>query len=136
MISTILCTSIGFLPPVVSAHLPTVRSVTITWTQPEFSLPVVGYRVHVTRRTGSNSQVLCPSFVEEDQSTTTSPSVTTSTFTGFQEFSIYTVRVTANFSPAFGLPGALMATGSEIFTTLSSGEYRNETCMCIKDLLL
>ena len=110
------------LPSVVSTPSPTVTSVTITWTQPEFSLPVVGYTVTVTRVTGSG-QVLCPSFVEEDQSTTTSPSVTTTTFTGLREFSSYTVGVTANFTPAFGLPGALMATGSVTFTTLSSGEY-------------
>ena len=113
----------GMLPPVVSTPSPTATSVTITWTQPEFSLPVVGYTVTVIRVTGSG-QALCPSFVEEDQSTMTSPSVTTTTFTGLQEFSSYTVRVTANFSPAFGLPGALMAAGSVIFTTLSSGEHR------------
>ena len=117
---------LGNLPPVFSTLLPTATSVPINWTQPEFSLPVVGYTVTVTRFTGSNSQVLCPSFVEEDQSTTTSPGVTTTTFTGLQEFSIYSVRVTANFSLAFGLPGALMATGSVTFTTLSSGEYNGK----------
>ena len=74
----------------------------------------------MTRVTGSG-QVLCPSFVEEDQSTTTSPSVTTTIFTGLQEFSSYTVRVTANFSPAFGL-SAPMAEESMTFTTLSSGK--------------
>ena len=100
---------------------PTATSVTITWTQPEFSLPVVGYTVTVTRLRGNNSQVLCPSFVEEEQSTTTPSSVNTTTFADFQEFSSYLVRVTASFSPAFGLPGELMATGSETFTTLNSG---------------
>ena len=105
-----------------STPSPTAISVTITWTQPEFSLPVVGYTVTVTRVTGS-SQVLCPSFVEEDQSTTTPPGVTTTTFTGLQEFSSYTVRVTASLSPAFGF-FMLMATGSVILTTLSSGEHR------------
>ena len=89
--------------------------------QPEFSLPVVGYTVTVTRHT-EISQALCLSF-QNEQSTTTSPTRTATTFIGLQEFSSYTVRVTANFSPAFGLPGALMATGSETFTTLSSGEH-------------
>ena len=112
----------GNLPPSITAPSSTATSVTITWTQPEFSLPVVGYTVTVTRVTGS-IQVLCPSFVEEDQSTTTSPSVPTTTFTGLQEFSSYTVRVTANRNPAFGLLGALMATESETFTTLRSGEW-------------
>ena len=60
--------------------------------------------------------------MEEDQSTTTSPSVTTTTFTGLEEFSSYIVRVTASFSPAFGLPGALMAIMRAIFTTLISGK--------------
>ena len=110
----------GNLPPVISTHSPTATSVTITWTQPEFSLPVIGYTVTVTRVTGSG-QVLCTSFVEEDQSTTTSPSVTTTTFTGLQEFSSYTVRVTANFTPAFGI-SAPMAEESMTFTTLSSGK--------------
>ena len=112
---------LGNRPPVVSTPSPTVTSVTINWTQPEFSLPVVGYTVTVIRVTGNNSQVLCPSFVEEDQSTTTSPSIATTTFTGLQEFSSYLVRVTANFSLAFGLH-SLPATESETFTTLSSGE--------------
>ena len=123
MIVLLVCTIItGAMPPAISTQLPTVKLVTLNWTQPqpEFSLPVVGYTVTVTRVTG-NGQVLCPSFVEEDQSTTTSPSVTTTTFTGLQEFSSYTVRVTANFSPAFGLTTP-MAEESLTFTTLSSGE--------------
>ena len=112
---------LGNRPPFVSTPSPTATSVTITWTQPEFSLPVVGYTVTVTRHT-EISQALCLSF-QNEQSTTTSPTRTATTFIGLQEFSSYTVRVTANFSPAFGLPGALMATGSETFTTLSSGEH-------------
>ena len=108
------------MPPVISTPSPIATSVTITWTQPEFSLPVVGYTVTVTRVTGSG-QVLCPSFVEEDQSTTTSPSVTTPTFTGLQEFSSYTVRVTANFGNVFGL-FTPMAEENMTFLTLSSGE--------------
>ena len=107
--------------PIISAPSLTAMSVTISWTQPKFNLLVVGYTVTATRHTGS-SQVLCPSFVEEDHSTTTSPSVTTTTFTGLQEFSRYTVRVTANFSPAFGLSSTLIATGSIAFTTLTSGK--------------
>ena len=115
------CIYIGNLAPVISIPSPTATSVTITWTQPEFSLPVVGYTITVTRVTGSG-QVLCTSFVEEEQSTTTSPSVTTTTFTGLQEFSTYTIIVIATFTPAFGLPGALMAAGYETFNTSSSGE--------------
>ena len=112
--------ALGNLSPVISTPSPTATSVTITWTQPEFSLPVVGYTVTVTRVT-EIVQVLCTSF-QNEQSTTTSPTRTATTFTGLQEFSSYTVRVTANFSPAFGLL-TLVATGSETFTTLNSGEY-------------
>ena len=107
--------------PIITTPSPTATSVTITWTQPEFSLPLVGYTVTVTRVTGSG-QVLCPSFMEEDQSTTTSPSVTTTTFTGLQEFSSYTVRVTANFSQAFGI-SIPTAEGGMTFTTMIFGEY-------------
>ena len=115
--SVTLAIDSGRLPPVISTLSPTTTSVTTTWTQPRFSLPVA---VTVIRVTGSG-QVLCPSFEEEDQSTTTSPSVTTTTFTGLQEFSSYTVRITVNFSPAFGL-SSLIATESATFITLSSGE--------------
>ena len=118
--SVTLAIDSGRLSPVISTLSPTTTSATITWTQPEFSLPVVGYTVTVTQVTGSG-QALCPFFVEEDQSMTTSPSVTTTTFTGLQEFSSCTVRVTANFNPAFGL-SLLIATESATFITLSSGE--------------
>ena len=111
---------LGNQPPVVFTPSPTATSVTITWIQPEFSLPVVGYIVTVTRHT-EIGQALCPLFAEEDQSTTTSPSVTTTTFTGLEEFSSYLVRVTANFSSAFGL-SPLIATGNMMFITLRSGE--------------
>ena len=107
-------------PPEISTTSPTATSVTVTWTQPEIPLLVIRYTVTVTRATGSG-QVLCPSFVEEDQSTTTSPSVTTTTFTGLQEFSTYTVRVRVTVSSIFGLTPT--ATGSRIFTTLSACEF-------------
>ena len=111
---------LGDRSPVVSTLSSTATSVTINWSQPEFSLPVVGYTVTVTRHT-EISQALCLSF-QNEQSTTTSPTRTATTFTGLQEFSSYTVRVTATFSPAFGLP-TLAATGSKTFNTLSSSEY-------------
>ena len=121
------------MPPVISTPSSTATSVTITWTQPEFSLPVVGYTVTVTRVTGSG-QVLCPSFEEEDQSTTTSSSVTNTTFTGLQEFSSYTVRVTANFGNVFGL-SAVTAEESLTFTTLSSGKKQELHVWCITSII-
>ena len=46
---------LGTMPPVISLLPITAMSITITWTQPEFefSLPVVGYTVTMTRVTGS-----------------------------------------------------------------------------------
>ena len=109
-------------PPDISTPSPTATSVTITWTQPDFRLPVIGYTVTVTRVTGSG-QVLCPSSVEEKQSTTTSPSVTTTTFTGLQEFSSYTVRVRFRVTASGIFSFANTATGSRIFTTLDAREF-------------
>ena len=112
-----MVTDLITIAPVISTPLLTARSVNISWTQPGFNLTVVGYTVTVTRVTGSG-QVLCPSFVEEDQSTTTSPNVTTITFTGLQESSSYTIRVTVNFS---SLPTPVEIENTS-FTTLSSCE--------------
>ena len=44
------CTISGNLNPDTIAPSPTATSATITWTQPEFSLPVAGYTVTVTHK--------------------------------------------------------------------------------------
>ena len=98
---TYIYTYVGFLPPVVTPS-PTATSVTITWTQPEFSFPVVDYTVSLTRVTGSG-QVLCPSVMDSRPSVTTMATVTSMEFTGLQEFSVYTVTVTARLTTTFGL---------------------------------
>ena len=94
---------------------PTATSVTITWTQPEFSLPVSQYRVTLTRVTGSG---LCPSVVDLQQVTM---SGSTASFMGLQEFSAYSVEVNATFS-AFG--EEVMIQSMMEFTTLTAGSYR------------
>ena len=108
------------MAPVISILSPTATSVTITWTQPvsEFSLPVLNYRVSLTRVTGSG-QVLCPSVMDSRPPVTTMASVTIE-FTGLHEFSTYTVTVTARFNAyAFGL---ITQTPINMgFTTLSTG---------------
>ena len=109
---------IDLLQPAVALSTFDATSVTITWTQPEFSLPVAQYTVQISR---SSDQMFCPSFLEDDQSTTTSPSDRNTTFTGLQEFSQYNVTVTANFTPVFDLTSPV-ASGSIMFTTLSSGK--------------
>ena len=103
---------IDLLQPAVVLSTFNNTSVTITWTQPLQA--VVQYTVQISR---SSNQIFCPSFVEDDQSTTTSPSVRNATFTGLQEFSQYNITVT----PA----STLIASGSISFTTLSSGKINN-----------
>ena len=105
------------MEPVISTPSPTATSVSITWTQPEFSLPVLDYTVSLTRVTGSG-QVLCPSVMDSRHPVTTMANITIMEFTDLQEFSTYTVTVTARFS-AFGL--TLQTSTSMDFTTLSAG---------------
>ena len=107
------------MAPVVSISSLTTTSVSITWTQPEFSLPVMNYTVSLTRVTGSG-QVLCPSVMDNRPPVTTMATVTSMEFTGLQEFSTYTVTVTARFS-AFGL--ITQTPTSMDFTTLSASRY-------------
>ena len=102
---------VGTLPPVISIF-STTTSVTIFWTQPEFSVPVLDYEISLM------GQVLCPSVMDNQPQVTTMTAVTSMEFTGIQEFSTYTVTVTARFS-AFGL---LTHTSTSMdFTTLGAG---------------
>ena len=97
----------------------TSMSVTITWTQPEFSLPVINYTVSLSRVTGSG-QVLCTSYMDVRPSVTTMANVTSMNFMDLQEFSTYNVTVTARFSVTFSsLPQAF---SNMQFTTLSAGK--------------
>ena len=84
------------LSPVISTSSPTATSVTITWTQPEFSLPVVGYTVTVTRLNGVAETVRCTQY--NDSRHTVTNTRRSALFTDLQEFSNYTVTVTAMFS--------------------------------------
>ena len=102
------------LAPVISVPTPTATSVSITWTQPELSLPVLNYTVSLTQVTGSG-QVLCPSVMDSRSPITVMNTVTSMEFTGLQEFSSYTVTVNARFS------ASSLVTQSTDFTTLSAG---------------
>ena len=106
------------LPPVISTPSPTATSVTITWTQPEFSLPVVGYTVTVTRLNGLAETVRCASYTESRLPVTTTSTVMSVRFTDLQEFSSYRATVTAMFSATFK---ATPASSNLEFTTLSAG---------------
>ena len=113
------------LPLIISAPSPTAKSVTITWTQPEFSLPVVGYTVTVTRLltvtrlNGVAETVLCASYTDSRQPVTTTSTVMSVQFTDLQEFSSYRATVTAIFSASFEVTPA---SSNLDFLTLSAGK--------------
>jgi len=99
--------------PVITLSSPlTATSVTISWTQPEFSLPVVEYTVSLTRVTGSG-QALCPSVMDNRPAVATTGN--SMSFTGLEEFSTYTITVTATLD-AFGVTA--LRTSRMEFTTL------------------
>ena len=102
-----------FPAPTITSSSITATSVTITWSQPEGSLAADDYTISLQRLTGSNRQ-LCPTITDSRQMTTTT--TTEICFTNLQEFSIYTVTVTAR---AFGTP----RTSTHEFTTLQIGKY-------------
>ena len=112
--------NLGILAPVISTLSATATSVTITWTQPEFSLPVTDYSITVTLR---STQTLCLSYKEQDQTTTTQPDNMSIILIGLQEFSNYRVTITANFNQ-FGYT-CLGSAASMDFTTTSAGMYKS-----------
>ena len=113
---------IDLLQPTVALSTFDATSVSITWTQPEFSLPVAQYTVQVSE-TG-----ICPSSAEASQSTTTSSGDMNTTFTGLQSFSQYNITVTANFTPTYNFASS----GSIALTTLGSGKLQ---CFLAEDVL-
>ena len=102
-------------PNITPSPLATAISVSLSWSQPELSLPVIEYTVSLTRVTGSG-QTLCLS-LEENRPAVTATGNSMS-FTELEEFSSYRVTVTAVYD-AFG--ETRMASSNEEFTTLSAG---------------
>ena len=97
-----------FPAPTITSSSITATSVTITWSQPEGSLAADDYTISLQRLTGNNRQ-LCPTITDSRQMTITTTSMS---FANLQEFSIYTVTVTAR---AFGTPRT--STPHEFITT-------------------
>ena len=91
----------------------TATSVTVSWTQPPFSLPMDEYRVELRRVT--NARQLC-TMVEDSRSRTTSGTSTVD-FSNLQEFSIYYVMITAILPSGFNAT----LTPTEEFTTKAAG---------------
>ena len=87
----------------------TATSVTISWTQPPFSLPMDEYRVELRRVT--DARQLC-TMVEDNKSRMTSGTATED-FSNLHEFSIY--NVTINVTLPSGFTATLTPTGE--FTT-------------------
>ena len=81
-----------FMMPTVMSSSITATSVAITWSQSEGSLAADDYTISLQQLTGSNRQ-LCSAVVDRRPAVTTTS--TSMNFTDLQEFSIYTVRVTA-----------------------------------------
>ena len=90
-------------------------SVSLSWSQPEFSLPVFEYTVSLTRVTGSG-QTLCPLVQDDRQEVITTENSTS--FTDLEEFSTYRATVTAVFD-AFN--STAFSSIYEDFATLSAG---------------
>ena len=113
MTTPVMTTATPDLPsPNISTSALTATSVTVSWTPPQSAPQVVEYAVALERVTGP-AQVLCPSFEDSRPAVTVSPDVTSMQFTGLQEYSVYTVTVTARYSGSEG-------SASLQFTTLSA----------------
>ena len=91
----------------------TATSVTISWTQPPFSLPMDEYRVDLRRVT--DTRQLC-AMVEDNKSRMTT-GVFTVEFTNLQVFSIYNITITVTLPSGF----TATLTPTVEFTTKAAG---------------
>ena len=110
----------GNLAPDISEVLAAATSVTIMWTQPQFSREVTSYTITVTPGTNQNN---CPSFSEDDHDASTQPGMTTTMLAGLEEFREYRITVLATFTSEFGLINPTAESSFMDFTTLSAGEF-------------
>ena len=111
----------GAMPPQVTASLLTATSLNVSWTQPDFSPPIVSYTVSLTLITGSG-QALCP--LAEDMRPIIVTMNTSIECTGLEEFSSYniTVNATFNLTSVYDLAIAFdgPSLGSMVITTFST----------------
>ena len=92
----------------------TATSVTISWTQPPFSLPMDEYRVELRRVTGAR-QLLC-AMIEDNMSKMTT-GISTVEFTNLHGFSIYSITITVTLPSGF----SATLTPTVEFTTKTAG---------------
>lgn len=104
----------GIIGPAITAPSPTATLVNISWTQPEFSLPVLQYTVTLTQVTGT----MCPTTMDSREITTGGTFVM---FTSLRAFTTYEVRV--NATNLFNNEVAGTALSNLMFTTLTLGTY-------------
>ena len=91
----------------------TSTSVTISWTQPPFSLPMDEYRVELRRVTGPRQ--LCT--MVEDNTSKMTTGISTVELTNLHEFSIYNVTITVTLQSGFNAT----LTPTVEFTTKAAG---------------
>ena len=108
----------GNLAPVISGVSATATSVTIMWTQPQFSREVTSYTITVTARSNTGR---CPEYEEADRIVSTQPDMTTTTL-AVEEFRQYRVTVLATFTSEF-VTNPTAESSSMDFTTLGAGEF-------------
>ena len=92
----------------------TATSVTLSWTQPPFSLPMDEYRVELRRVT--DARQLC-TMVEDNKSRMTGDNISTVDFSNLQEFSVYSVTITVIIPSGF----TATLTPTVEFTTKAAG---------------
>ena len=111
----------GTMTPNISISSLTTTSVSLSWTQPVFSVPVQ-YVVSVTPLSGS-SQMLCVvdnMTIESTPIGSSAADYATMSVTGLQEFIAYTATVIVR-QGGFQLDS--LSLGSTQFTTLRTGMY-------------
>ena len=111
----------GHGPATISVSLRTSILVIISWSPPEFHLPVLQYMITLTRVTGSGPwprQELCPEYVDNRPTVTTT--ATSYSFTGFEAFSNYTVTLITRYNVSGSKVDEV--TPQMMFTTLSAGK--------------
>ena len=122
----------GNLAPDISGVSAVATSVTIMWTQPQFSREVTSYTITVTPGTNENN---CPSFSEDNSTASTQPGVTTTMLAGLEEFRQYRVTVLATFTSGFGMTNPTAESSSMDFETLGTGEFLNTLFKVYTDVL-
>ena len=111
----------GNLAPVISGVSAAATSVTIMWTQPQFSREVTSYTITVTARDNTGFG-RCSGVDEADRITSTQPGVTTNMLAGLEEFRTYRVTVLATFTSEF-VANPTAESSSTDFETLGAGEF-------------